>query len=182
MDKDGYLRVGDRFLAILPAGERTYGKVTRVESIKYHWLLFAAVAANATGNPQAIANLNPPKTPVRIYQVRWGIEPGWRVFVFHPAGKAAFAPDRDPQQGWLTADDVHHLELNDMFELYIAPDINPQWQFQNLVAAQRTPFVYIEGKKYDYRDIDDDDTVSKMKAGEIPYARFSIGSMESIQG
>ncbi len=175
-----YLRIGDRFLCLMPGGNRIYGQVTRRESFVYQANL-TAVGAAATGAAQAIAFLNPPKTPARIYQVRWGIAPGWRVLVQHPQGKAAFAPDRDPVNGWLDADNVHHLEMNEHYELFLAPDVFPMWQFQNLIAAIRTPTVFVEGMKYDFDPITDSDTIAKMESGELPYARIIVGSMESIQ-
>lgn len=176
-----YMRIDDKFLALKGTGKHIYGKVVAAVAFKYRWATFTAVGASLTGNFEAIVNIEPPKEPTRLYQIRWGFGTGWEVFMQHPQGMAIFGPDRAPDQGFLTADDAHHLELTEDYEMFLLHDVTPRFQWRNLVAAQRTPWVDIEGMNYQYEEITDDEVISNMKSGSIPFARIMVGALPAVQ-
>jgi hypothetical protein len=158
-----------RILASEPLKYRTNDDATTAE--------FSYYSPGTGSGPVNIKNLEPPQTPIRLYQVLFGFRTGGKYRVKIPTGVTRFGVDNQKELGYLTIKDSPWFAPNPDYMFWLLYNYYPSIEFSNTCAYTVAPCVYFTGKKYDIVQVTSSGLLAALDSGQQASSRVVIGGV-----
>jgi len=170
--KEGYIiKLGDNFFKVI--GSEPFNYKTNDSTTDE----FTVISTAASSGFKDITNLEPSEVPMRLYQVRVGIQDGCAYYFKIPTGTNRWGVDEDKDVGYIDNIKSPYFEANDIYEFFLIHDYYPSVNASNAVGISVIPCVYFEGMKYDIERLSSNDA-QRLRSEGKPYKEIILGGVK----